>query len=116
MLKLNNFQEVVAKIDETKISEEDFLTLNFDKVEISHALFITGMSENEHKGQKYAVPEFQPLNIFGESLETPLTINVSGILYTHLGNPGIREYYEHVVAQLTGGIVKPVEQNIILPH
>ena len=115
MLKLTNFQEVIAQIDDNKIEMDDFLSLNFEKLEISHALFVTGMSEGEHEGQKYAIPEFQPLNVFGESLEAPITLNASGILYTHQGNSGIREYYEHVVAQLTGGIVKPPEKNIIMP-
>ena len=115
MLKLSNFQEVIARIDEEKMSVEDFLNLNFDKIELNHAMFVAGMSQKEHDGQQYSVPELQPLNIFGEDFETPITMSISGILYTHMGNSGLREYYQQVTAQITGGIVEPPEKNIILP-
>lgn len=116
MMKLNNFQEVIAKIDEEKLTVEDFLTLNFNNVELSEAMVISGMSEKQHEGQKYALPEFQPLNVFGEKFEDPITMNVQGILYTHMGNPGLTEYYEYIVAQMTGGIVKTPEKKIVMPR
>lgn len=115
MLKLSNFQEVIARIDEDKISVEDFLNLNFDKIELDQAMFVAGMAQHEHEGQTYNVPELQPLNIFAEKFETPIVMSVSSILYTHLGNTGLRQYYQQVTAQLTGGIVQPPEKNIILP-
>lgn len=115
MLKLSNFQEVIARIDEEKISMEDFLNLNFEKIELEQAMFVAGMSQQEHEGQKYTVPELQPLNIFAENFEAPIVMSASSILYTHLGNSGLRQYYQQVTAQLTGGIVQPPEKNIIVP-
>ena len=115
MLKLNNFQEVIAKIDEEVIAIDDFLKMNFERVELHNAMIVAGMSEREHEGQRFAVPELQPLNIFGESFEIPVTLKSSGILYCHVGNSGLRDYYENIVAQMVGGIVKPPEKSIIMP-
>jgi len=115
MIKLLNFQEVIGTIDDS-ISMEDVKALNFETIELGHSMCIVGMSEKEHEGQKYAVPEFQPLNPFSSDFKNPVTLNSKGILYCHEGNPSIREYYDYVVSEITGGIVKPPEKDIIMPH
>lgn len=115
MLKLTNFQDVIARIDEEELSMDDFLNLNFDAIKIEQAMFVAGMSQHEHGGEKFNVPELQPLNMFGETFETPIVLKASNILFTHSGNTGLREYYQQMTAQITGGIVQPPEKKVIVP-
>lgn len=114
MLKLLNFQEVIAHTDTTNV--DDIFSMKFDNLRLYDVLTIVGMSKQEHNGEEYAIPEFQPLNPFGESLEDSIVLNKDGILYVHPGNPGIREYYQHVLSGLKGTIIKAPEKGIIMPH
>lgn len=115
MLKLNNFQDVICEIDEEKISMEDILNLDFEKIHIASPMYVAGFEQKEYEGQTYPIPNLQPLNTFAESIEDEFILDRQSILFTHTGNPGIRNLYNQILAELTGSVVSPPEKSIVMP-